>query len=130
MTDRQPVIPQGYTASPAFSPGVRVGNLLFVSGQVSVDNRGNPVGVGDCAAQTRQVFARIRSVVEAAGATLADVAKITTFLTDVNHYAAFNKVRSETFTASPPASSTVIVAALVRPEFLVEIEAVVNLPGR
>lgn len=54
--------------------------------------------------------------------------KITTFLTDINNYAAYSKVRSEAFPTSPPASSTVIVAGLVRPEFLVEIEAVEHIP--
>ena len=129
MSERSPILPQGLTANPAFSPGVRVGEFLFVSGQAAADNDGNTVGVGDCEAQTRHVMSRIRAIVEAAGASLSDVVKITTFLTDVNDYAAFGKVRSETFPSSPPASSTVIVAALVRPEFLVEVEAVVHIPG-
>jgi 2-iminobutanoate/2-iminopropanoate deaminase len=115
-------------ANPAFSPAVQVGELLFVSGQVSQDSRGNVVGVGDCAAQTRQVMARLKSIVEAAGATLQDVVKITTFLTDAANYPAFNQVRNETFPHNPPASTAVIVAALVRPEYLVEVEAVVHLP--
>lgn len=129
MAERKPILPQGLTASPAFSPGVQVGEFLFISGQVSQDNRGNVVGVGDCAAQTRQVMSHIRSIVQAAGASMEDVVKITTFLTDVANYPAFNRVRSETFPHSPPASSTVIVAGLVRPEFLVEVEAVVHVPS-
>ena len=129
MADRQPVIPQALTASPAFSPAVRVGEFLFVSGQAAQDNDGNIVGPGDCEAQTRQVMSRLRTIVEAAGSSMAEVVKITTFLTDVNDYAAYGKVRSETFPSSPPASSTVIVAALVRPEFLVEVEAVAHIPG-
>ena len=128
MTQRQPVIPSGLSSNPAFSPAVRVGGLLFVSGQVAQDNDGNPMAVGDCEAQTRQVMSRIQTIVEAAGATMQDVVKITTFLTDLSNYPAFGRVRSETFPTSPPASSTVIVAGLVRPEFLVEVEAVVNLP--
>ena len=130
MSERKPIMPTGLTANPAFAPGIQVGELLFVSGQVAQDNDGNIVGPGDCEAQTRQVMSRIRTIVEAAGASMPDVVKITTFLTDVANYPAFGKVRAETFTASPPASSTVIVAGLVRPEFLVETEAVVHLPGR
>jgi enamine deaminase RidA (YjgF/YER057c/UK114 family) len=61
---------------------------------------------------------------------MQDVVKITAFLTNVADYPAYNKVRSETFPYSPPASSTVIVAGLVRPEFLVEVEAVVHVPSR
>ena len=129
MSERKPILPRGMTANPAFSPAVQVGELLFVSGQVSVDDRGNVVGAGDCAAQTRQVMARLKTIVEAAGATMQDVVKITTFLTSAANYPAFSQVRSQTFPSSPPASSTVIVAALVRPEYLVEVEAVVRVPG-
>ena len=129
MAVRKPVTPQGMTANPAFSPGVQVGEFLFISGTVGNDAAGNLVGVGDCEAQTRQTFANIKSITEAAGATMDDVVKITCFLIDVADYAAYGKVRSETFGSGPPASSTVIVAALVRPEFLVEVEAIVHVPG-
>ena len=127
MAERIPIVPEGIGANPAFPPGVRVGDFLFVSGQVAQDGDGNTVGVGDCEAQTRQVMARIRTIVEAAGATMQDVVKITTFLVNLDDYPAFSWVRSETFPSSPPASSTVVVAALVRPEFLVEVEAVVHI---
>lgn len=128
MSERKPILPPGLVPNPAFSPAVQVGELLFVSGQVAQDNEGNTVGVGDCEAQTRHIMSRIRTIVEAAGATMHDVVKITTFLTNVANYPAFSKVRSETFPSNPPASSTIIVAGLVRPEFLVEVEAVVHVP--
>ena len=130
MAVRKPVTPQGMTANPAFSPGVQVGEFLFISGTVGNDATGNLVGVGDCEAQTRQVFANIKAIAAAVGASMDDVVKITCFLIDVADYAAYGKVRSETFGSGPPASSTVIVAALVRPEFLVEVEAIVHVPGR
>ena len=129
MSERIPVLPQGLTANPAFSPGVRVGELLFISGQVAQDNDGNTVGVGDCEAQTRHIMSRIQTIAAAAGASMADAVKITTFITDISDYPAFSRVRSETFPNNPPASSTVVVAGLVRPEFLVEVEAVVHIPG-
>ena len=129
MAERIPIVPKGLAANPAFSPGVRVGELLFVSGQIAQGDDGQLVGAGDCAAQTRQVMARIRAIVEAAGATMSDVVKITTFLVNLDDYPAFSAVRSETFPDSPPASSTVVVAGLVRPEFLVEVEAVVHIPN-
>ena len=129
MSERIPVLPQGLTANPAFSPGVRVGELLFISGQVAQDNDGNTVGVGDCEAQTRHIMSRIQTIAAAAGASIADAVKITTFITDISDYPAFSRVRSETFPNNPPASSTVVVAGLVRPEFLVEVEAVVHIPG-
>ena len=129
MSERKPILPRGLAANPAFAPGVQVGEFLFISGQVAQDNNGNVVGPGDCEAQTRHVMSRIRTIVEAAGATMPEVVNITTFLTQLDNYPAFNKVRSETFPHNPPASSTVIVAGLVRPEFLVEVEAVAHIPS-
>ena len=128
MSERKPILPPGLTPNPAFSPAVQVGELLFVSGQVAQDNDGNTVGAGDCETQTRHIMSRIQTIVEAAGTSMQDVVKITTFLTSIDDYPAFSKVRGETFPSSPPASSTVIVAGLVRPEFLVEVEAVVRVP--
>ena len=77
MAVRKPVTPQGMTANPAFSPGVQVGEFLFISGTVGNDATGNLVGVGDCEAQTRQVFANIKSIAAAVGASMDDVVKIT-----------------------------------------------------
>ena len=129
MPERKPVIPAGATPNPALSAGIIVGDLLFVSGHVAMDNNGNVVGEGDAEAQTRQVMDNIRGVVTAAGGKMEDVAKITCFLTDIANYGAYSKVRGETWPNDPPASSTVVVAGLVRPEFLVEVEAIVRLPG-
>jgi enamine deaminase RidA (YjgF/YER057c/UK114 family) len=128
MSERKPILPQGLSTNPAFSPGVQAGEFLFVSGHIAQDDHGEPMGISDCEAQTRQIMSRIQAIVETAGASMKDVVKITTFLTDISNYPGFSKVRSETFPDSPPASSTVVVAGLVRPEFLVEVEAVVHLP--
>ena len=127
MPERKPVNPAGAAPNPALSPGMIVGDFLFVSGHVAVDSSGNVVGAGDAEAQSRQVMANIREVVSAAGANMEDVAKITCFITDIAYYPGYSKVRSETWPKDPPASSTVVVAGLVRPEFLVEVEAIVPL---
>ena len=129
MPERKPVISPGVARNPALSPGVVVGDFLFVSGHVATDQSGNVVGEGDAEAQSRQVMANIRDVVTAAGGKMEDVAKITCFLTDIANYPAYSKVRAETWPNDPPASSTVVVAGLVRPELLVEVEAIVGLPG-
>ena len=128
MPARTPINPPGISPNPALSPGMRVGDLLFVSGNVGVDGSGNLVGGSDCEAQSRQVMAHIRAIVDAAGGKMEDVAKITCFITDISNYAAYAKVRAETWPSSPPASSTVVVAGLVRPEYLVEVEAIVRMP--
>ena len=126
MPDRQPIIPPGVSPNPNLSPGIRVGDFLFVSGHVGVDAHGNVVG--DCEAQSRQVMASIRGVIEAAGGRMEDVAKITCFLTNMDDYPTYAKVRLETWPSNPPASSTVGVSALVRPELVVEVEAIVRMP--
>jgi len=130
VTDRQEFRVEGL-AEPFshYTDAVRAGNLLFVSGCVSIDADGNVVGVGDVVAQARQVFANIRLCLAAAGATLADVVKVTTFLTDINDRAAINAVRQEVFGHARPASTLVEISALVLPEFLIEVEAVAVLPS-
>ena len=128
LADRVAVIPQGISASPYFSPAIREGQLLFISGQAAFDNQGNIVGVGDCARQAEFVFERMKSILEASGAGLGNVAKTTTFLTDPANYAAFNQVRSRYFPQDPPASSTVITS-LLRPEMLIEVEAIAVIPA-
>ena len=126
MPERTPIIPAGAAPNPNLSPGIKVGNMLYVSGNVGTDANGN-LAEG-CEAQSRQVMANIRAIVEAAGGRMEDVCKITCFLTNMDDYAAYSKVRSETWPANPPASSTVGVTCLVRPEMLVEVEAIVKLP--
>ncbi len=111
-----------------YTDAVRAGDLLFVSGCVSVDAEGNLVGVGDVVAQARQVFANIGLALAAAGASFADVVKVTTFLTDIDDRARINPVRQEVFGDARPASTLVEVSALVLPEFLIEVEAVAVIP--
>ena len=127
MVQRKAIIPPGAPTNSPISPGIQVGDTLYVSGQVAVDDAGNVVGEHDCEVQSRQVMANIRKVVKAVGGSMDNVIKITCFLTDADNYPAYSKVRAETFPSNPPASSTVIVAGLVRPELLVEVEAVVHL---
>ena len=130
MTERQEFRVPGL-AEPFshYTDAVRAGNLLFVSGCVSVDVGGNVVGVGDVVAQARQVFENIRLCLAAAGATFADVVKVTTFLTDIDDRAPINAVRQEVFGDARPASTLVEVSALVLPEFLIEVEAVAVVPS-
>ncbi|MEV6209304.1 RidA family protein [Kitasatospora sp. NPDC051914] len=105
------------------------GRFVAVSGQVALDEDGKLVGEGDAAAQVRQVFANLERCLAAAGAGWRDVVKITSFLTDVAHLSALRTVWDEVLDPEhAPASSAVQVAALVRPEFLVEIEAFAVVP--
>ncbi|MFJ5216934.1 RidA family protein [Streptomyces sp. NPDC088354] len=100
------------------------GRLVAVSGQIALDADGEVVGPGDPAAQARQVFANLGRCLEAAGADWGDVAKLTFFVTDVAVLPAVREARDAHIdTARPPASTAVQVAALFRPELLLEVEA-------
>jgi reactive intermediate/imine deaminase len=113
--------PTGYTHVVA----PQRGRLVFVAGQVSADRSGNVVGQGDFKAQSKQVFDNLKAAVEAAGGTMADVAKINVYVTDLTQLAALREVRQQYFTGNPPASTLIQVVALARPEYLLEIEAIV-----
>ena len=106
-----------------FSPVARVGNQVFVAGQVATDASGELVGIGDAGAQSAQCFRNIEAALQAAGASWDDVTKITCFMVNADDYAAYAEVRNGIFPENGPASSTVFVKALVRPEMLVEVEA-------
>ncbi|MEZ5233428.1 MAG: RidA family protein [Acidimicrobiales bacterium] len=84
MSELQHLRPEGLNNNPAYSQVVvgRGGRTVFISGQVSVDEQGHPVGVGDLAAQTEQVLRNLGHALAAAGATFDDVAKITTYVVD------------------------------------------------
>ncbi|MDD9921370.1 MAG: RidA family protein [Boseongicola sp.] len=109
---------------PPFAMGVHVGDTIYVSGHVAQDKDGNVVGKDDMAAQTRHVFLSIQEVLAEAGASLKDVVKITTYITDMERYSEFSAVRSEFFPDAGMASATVACSELVRPEFLVEVETI------
>jgi 2-iminobutanoate/2-iminopropanoate deaminase len=106
-----------------YTDAVLAGELLFVSGCVPVDGDGNLVP-GDVVAQTRQVFDNVRAVLAAAGASFADVVKVTVFLIDVDDRAAVNTVRQEVFGEVRPASTLVEVSRLAIPGARIEVEAI------
>jgi 2-iminobutanoate/2-iminopropanoate deaminase len=110
-----------------YTDGVRAGDLLFVSGCVPVDADGRLVG-GDVVAQARQVFANVGAILEAGGATFADVVKVTVYLVDIDDRTRINPVRQEVFGDVRPASTLVEVSALAIPGAKVEVEAVALVP--
>ena len=113
--------------SGVFSPGVKVpaGQIVFVSGQVARNAQGETVGKGDIKAQTRQVLENIKSVLEAAGATMDDVVKIGVFVTNLEeHFSQIHEVRSQYFKKDYPASTMVEVKALANKDLWIEIDAV------
>ncbi len=115
--------------SSSYSPGLVVEGrrAVFISGQLPVDASGKLVGAGDMAAQARQTFLNIQRLLNQAGASLANVVKITAFLTSLTDYAKYSEVRRELFAPNFPTSSAVQVAGLVLDGALIEIEAIAVL---
>ncbi|WP_030313177.1 RidA family protein [Streptomyces sp. NRRL B-3229] len=100
------------------------GRFVAISGQVALDENGELVGEGDAEAQARQVFENLRRCLAAAGASFDDVVKLTYFVTDLEDMPALRAARAEHIPDDRlPAASAVQVAGLVRPEFLMEVEA-------
>jgi enamine deaminase RidA (YjgF/YER057c/UK114 family) len=117
--------PDGVAAAAQYSHVVMgTGRFVAVAGQLALDERGGLVGEGDPAAQARQVFENLGRCLAAAGATFDDIVKLTYFVTDMAHMPAIRAARAEHIPDDRlPAASAVRVAGLVRPEFLMEIEA-------
>ncbi|MGD9762393.1 MAG: RidA family protein [Candidatus Binatia bacterium] len=128
----QPTNPPGVAkpVKPYYSNCVQVtaGPLLFISGQVAIDAAGKTVGGNDMVAQGRQVFANLRAILQANGADLADVIKLTVFVTDMRAFGELTALRSELWPSSGPASTLVEVSKLANPEWLIEVEAVAAVP--
>jgi enamine deaminase RidA (YjgF/YER057c/UK114 family) len=100
------------------------GRWVAIAGQVALDADGNFVGIGDPAAQARQVFANLDSCLKAAGATFADVVKLNFYVTDVAYLPSIRTARDEYVdTINPPASTAIQVVALFSPNALLEVEA-------
>ncbi|MFO1324771.1 MAG: RidA family protein [Burkholderiales bacterium] len=106
-----------------YSRAVRVGNHVYVSGTTATDASGGIVGIGDAAAQTRQVLANIEAALGRAGARLTDVVRTRIFVTDIAQWEAVGRAHGDVFGAIRPAATMVEVSKLIAPEILVEIEA-------
>jgi reactive intermediate/imine deaminase len=117
--------PAGMAPGNGYSHAVAAsGRLVAVAGQVAMDEHGELVGEGDAAAQAERVFENLRLALDAAGATFADVVKLGIFVTDISILPAIREVRDRYVDLDrPPASTAVQVAALFRPGYLLEIEA-------
>jgi enamine deaminase RidA (YjgF/YER057c/UK114 family) len=117
--------PFGIFSGAAWEPE---GKVLHISGYVSQDADGNLVGVGDMKAQTHQVLKNIETVLASVGGNMADIARVTVYITDISGLSDIHEVRAEYFQRPYPASTLVEVSRLVRPEYLIEIDAVAVIP--
>lgn len=104
------------------------GRIVHLKGQVALDRAGAVVGAGDMRAQTRQVLENIRTMLAAFGGTTADIVSLTHYVTDIAAFMTTGDIRREFFAAPFPVTTTVEVAALYRPELVVEITALAEIP--
>lgn len=111
-----------------YSQAVRSGDLVVTSGQASLDEAGEVVALDDPAGQTRQTIRNMQRALAGQGAALADVIRVTVYLTDYAHYPAMDAAFREFFGAHPPARAT-LRSTLILPELLVEMEAWARLPA-
>jgi enamine deaminase RidA (YjgF/YER057c/UK114 family) len=129
MTLYQPLVPNSnWPKSFTFSPGVRVGNLIFLAGTTATDDKGVMVGKGDIVAQTRQIFRKLAAVLDVAGGSLANIVDTTDYVLSLDEYQKTAEVRREIFKGPPwPAATGVVVSGLVRADALIEIKGIAVL---
>ena len=115
---------------PHYSNSIRTesGPMLFISGQVALDENANLVGEGDIRAQTNQVLKNIKAIVESNGGTMVDITQVTVYVRDIGAFNSVSDIRESYFPKDGPASAIVEVSALAWPEFLIEIAAIAALP--
>lgn len=128
MSDRIISTSSAPAAIGPYSQGVRVGDLVFLSGQIPLDPTTMSVVEGGIRQQAEQVMKNMAAVAAAAGGSLDDSVKLTIFLTDLSDFTVVNEVMAEYFQPPFPARSTVQVAGLPR-GVAIEIEAILSLPG-
>ena len=104
------------------------GRMVYLKGQVALDRNGSVVGPGDMRIQTRTVLENIRTVLASVGGDMSDVVSLTQYVTDMAAFMRATDIRREFFDEPYPVTTTVQVAALYRPELVVEITAIAEIP--
>lgn len=117
--------PERYT----YSPALRVGNLLFLSGTTATDENGKIVAPGDIVGQTRYIYEKFADLLAAAGGGLEHIVETTEYITTTENYRGTADLRRAIFTPPYPTATGVIVAGLLREGALIEISAVAVLPA-
>ena len=107
----------------AYCRGLRAGDRIFITGTVAVDDEGGAFAPGDAYAQTKRCFEIIRAALDDLGADMSRVVRTRMFVTDIARVEEYGRAHQEIFADHPPCTTLIAVAALVNPEFLIEIEA-------
>lgn len=114
-----------------YSRAVKIGNIVEVTGTVSLGEDNKPAYVNDAYGQTKFILAKIEKVLEKAGASMKDVVRTRMFVTDISRWQDYGKAHGEFFSKIKPCTSMIEVKGLISPEYLIEIEATAILdPGK
>ncbi len=124
---RTPVIPEGQRASPTLTPGIAFGNIVYSSGQLGTSRDDPNATIQN---ETRRALEGVKRIFEAGGTTMAQTIRCTVFLINAADFGGMNEAYREFFPTSPPARSTVVIAALVVPGAKVEIECMAAVPPK
>ncbi len=116
--------PETLPPTRGYSQVVKVGDTVYIAGQVGITIDGNVISKGDAEAQARQIWQNLEAAVKSAGGDLENIVKTTTYVTDITHSAAARQVRAELFPTNPPTSTLLVVSQLASPDYLMEIEAI------
>jgi enamine deaminase RidA (YjgF/YER057c/UK114 family) len=129
MSKYQPIVPSDkWPPHLTFSPGVRVGNLVFLSGTTATDDSGKIVGPGDIVAQTRRIFEKFALILQSVGGDLGNIVETTDYVLSLDDYKKTAGLRRELFKGPPwPAATGVVVSGLVRADALIEIKGIAAL---
>lgn len=131
MAIYQAITPRQWSDKLTFSPAVRAGNLLFISGTTAVGDELAIVGKGDIVAQTRFIFEKFGRILHQAGASFDNIVETTEYFLSLTDYRRTAEVRREFFKGPPyPAATGVLVAGLIRKDALIEIKATAVLDVR
>ncbi len=114
---------KGFVSKSPLSQAVKVGNILFISGQVPVDSKTMQLVSEEFSVQARNVLDSVKGIVEAAGGTLGNISKTTVFLTDMARFQEMNEIYKKYFAEEPPARTCIGVKELPR-KAQIEIEAI------
>ena len=125
----QPIYPyDGWPEQFTFSPAVRVGNFVFLSGTTATDDQGHIVGPGDIVLQTRQIFHKFARILQRVGGSLANIVETTDFVLSLEDYKKTAQVRRELLQGPPwPAATGIVVSGLIRKDALIEIKGIAAL---
>jgi enamine deaminase RidA (YjgF/YER057c/UK114 family) len=110
-----------------YSHAAKVGNLLFISGQIAKNNSGQVVGKGDITAQAKQVFTNLSAILTEAGGKMENIFKMTTLVTHPSFVQPYRDVRKQFLKEPFPANTLHVVQSLAEPDWLIEIEAIAEL---